>query len=98
MTPMQKFKMEEMRREYEAMEKRFMAYGETSFEALRNLSNPEDKNVTVVQQIITETDEDGRPFYDLSIVLIEPDGNIIDMKKMMHPDDVNRYLQELVEI
>ena len=95
---MQKFVMEEMRRVYAAMEKRFMAYGETSFEALRNPNNPEDKNVTVVQQIITETDEDGRPFYDLSIVLIEPDGSIIDMKKMMHPDDVNQYLQELVEI
>lgn len=98
MTPLQKLRVEEMRKAFLEMQKRYLAFGETRFVVMVNKKNEEDKYVTVMQDGVSGTDIDNQPFYDLSITLIQPDGATIDMMKRMHPDDVNRYLAELTVI
>jgi hypothetical protein len=98
MTHLQKETIDALKNEYDKNCKEYLGYGGCSFSVYHNPDNPMDNNIVVVSNYVDGTSDDLQAYYSVAIILIEPDGNRIDMKQHFNQDDVEAYLKTLHKI
>lgn len=59
---------------------------------------PEDNNITLIYTIISGLSDFGEPFFQTSNILIEPDGNSLNLIDFFPSDEVLGYIQKLKKI
>ncbi len=100
MTIEQKNQLEKYRQEFAQNCKRYAAWGSerdckfSSFES----ENEEDKNITLVVTTITGLSDDYQTYVETVNLMIEPDGNVINLFDVYEPSQVISYIQQLKKI
>lgn len=60
--------------------------------------NPEDKNITIVMTTITDISDNYQPYIATTNIMIEPDGNAINLADVFPKSQVAAYVEQLKKI
>ncbi len=101
MTVEQKNSLIELYKQYKLHCSEYSAYGSgesCQFSIYENRSNPEDKNLTIVQVQIVDLSEDLIPVTKIINNIIEPDGKVLHLEDFLTKTEVVTYLESLYKI
>jgi len=100
MTIEQKNQVEKYRQEFAENCKKYAAWGsdrDCKFSAYES-KREEDKNITLVVTTITGLSDDYQTYVGTTNLMIEPDGNVINLFDAFEPNQVISYIQQLKKI
>lgn len=100
MTIEQQNQLEKYRKEFAENCKKYAAWGsdrDCKFSALKS-DREEDKNITLVVTAITGISDDYQTYVETINLLIEPDGNVVNLFDIYEPSQVITYIQQLKNI
>lgn len=100
MTPQQKQKIEEYRKEFAENCKNFEMWGsdrDCSF-TLYVSENQEDSNYTMVITTITGLSDDFQTYVETINLMVEPDGNVINLTDVFEQSEVVTYIEKLKKV
>lgn len=97
MTDEQRAKIEELRNDFYLKVKYYSTYSGTKFNVFSS-NNENDKNITIIYTIITGLNDSYQPFYENQNILIEPNGNAINLMDFYSDNDVLTYIENLKKI
>lgn len=69
-----------------------------SFDILINNVNKKDKNVTIYTSFISGLSDDFQPYFEVVNILIEENGDTIELSKLLSPNEKKEYLSSLTKI
>jgi hypothetical protein len=101
MTIKQKEKVDILLEEYNERCSMYSGFGnknDCSFDILVNKANEVDKNVTIYASFISGLSDDFQPYYDVINLLIEENGDTIELSKVLSPMEKKDYLSSLTKI
>jgi hypothetical protein len=97
MTTEQKNQIQNYRQQYEQNCKTNASWGSAkycSFKLLKSES-PDDPNITIVATTITDISDNYEPYVKTHNLMIEPDGNAINLFDIFDASQVMSYIQQL---
>jgi hypothetical protein len=100
MTDIQKRRIEEKRREYEANKNEYFSFGSeryTSFKVLKSI-DPSDTSITVVSTLIESITEENIPFNKQVFYNILYDGSVLTLNLVMPLSEIAFYVSNLKTI
>lgn len=100
MTTEQQKKIEEYKKEFTENCKQYAPWGsarDCSF-SLYKSENPEDENYTMVVTSVTGLSDDYQTYVETVNLMVEPDGNVINLTDIYEPSQVVNYVQQLIKI
>lgn len=100
MTNEQKQMIQKYREEFEASCKKYARWGsqrDCSF-GLFASENPEDQNFTMLVTTITGISDDYETYVETVNLMVEPDGNVINLKDVYNSNEVVSYIEKLKKI
>lgn len=100
MTIEQKNKVDFYKSEFEKMCTKYVNYNAKktcNFNVYKS-ENSEDNNVTIVYSHITGVSDDYQTYFGVDNILIEPDGNAINMGDFYPQNDIIDYIEKLKKI
>lgn len=98
MTEQQKKAIEQYKLDYAANCSKFSKYGggrDCSFVLLKS-QNENDPNYTMVVTSVTGLSEDFQPYVETVNLMVEPDGNVINLSDIYNPSQVVGYVENLI--
>ena len=99
MTRAQQEKIIEIREEYVSNCKEYASYGTSSckFGVYRS-KNEEDENITVIFTTVSGLSDFNQPFFQTTNLLVEPNGNSMNLMDVYSNNDVLGYIENLTKI
>jgi hypothetical protein len=97
MTEQQKIAIEKYRKEFQDNCKSYSAWGsarDCNFKLYKS-ENPEDENYTMVITSITGLSDDFQTYVETINLMVEPDGNVLNLTDVYAQSQVVTYIQQL---
>lgn len=99
MTESQKNTINVLKAQFSESCNKYAAYsGDNCKFELYESKNPEDKNITIIYTVVNGLSDDYQPFYQTVNMLVEPDGNALNLMDFYPPDFVIDYIKKLKNI
>lgn len=100
MTIEQQKQIEKYKQEFAENCKDYAAYGSKRYckFSLYKSENPEDANYTMVITNISGISDDYQPYVETLNLMVEPDGNTLQLTDIYEPSEVVTYIQQLKKI
>jgi len=100
MTQEQKSKIEHYRKQFQDKCSDYSGWGSVKdcrFE-LYESDKEEDKNVTIYSSFVSGLSDDYQPYYDIINLLVEEDGNVVDLSTILTSNERIDYINTLTKI
>jgi hypothetical protein len=100
MTPQQKEQIEKYREQYEENCSKYASWGtgsDCSF-SLRKSKDENDKNYTILMTIVAGITDDFQPYVETVNLMVEPDGNVINLMDFFDSEKVINYIEQLIKV
>lgn len=100
MTPQQREKIEKYRKQYQENCEKYASWGsqrDCSFSLLKS-SNENDKNYTILMTFVAGLSDDFQTYVENANLLIEPDGNVLNLTDFFDSGKVVNYIEQLIKV
>lgn len=100
MTQEQKLKVEQYKAEFEQKCSDYSNWSsvkDCKFDVFKS-ENEEDKNVTIYSAYVSGLSDDYQPYYDIVNLLVEEDGNVVDLSTILSSNERIEYIKSLTKI
>lgn len=100
MTEQQKKAIERYREDFADNCKKFIAWGsqrDCKFNLFQG-TKQDDSNYTMVITTITGLSDDLQPYVETVNLMVEPDGNVLNLSDVFEPSQVVNYVEQLKKI
>lgn len=101
MTELQSQKVDILYNEYAERCSSYSSFGndeDCRFDIYRNDNNVEDKNITVYSSFISGLSDDYQPYYEIVNLLIDENGDTINLSTLLSPTEKKDYMNGLTKI
>lgn len=100
MTQEQKSKIEYYRKQFSDRCSDYSGWSSVKdcrFEVYKS-NNEEDNNITIYSSFVSGLSDDYQPYYDIINLLVESDGNVVDLSTILSSNERIDYINSLTKI